>query len=132
MGYPLYTIVYVLNSSRQRARVRILLPLLESIVKDQKIGGGERIRRRVRVKVSFLYVLDFAVCKVQLFGCLTYSKLFTLILPGKPCCSCQCCIAVLFWLFFKKIIHNSKSIGPFDLNLIVLGALAHFSQDRLF
>ena len=52
--------------------------------------------------------------------------------PGKPCCSCQCCIAVLFWLFFVKIIHNSKSIGPFDLILILLGALAHFSQDRLF
>ena len=52
--------------------------------------------------------------------------------PGKPCCSCQCCIAVLFWLFFKKIIHNSKSIGPVDLILILLGALAHFSQDRLF
>ena len=44
---------------------------------------------------------------------------------------CQCCIAVLFWLFFKKIIHNSKSIGPFDLTLILLGALAHFSQDSL-
>ena len=54
--------------------------------------------------------------------------------PGKPCYSCQRCIAVLFWLFFKKIIHNSKSITicPFDLILILLGALAHFSQDRLF
>ena len=52
--------------------------------------------------------------------------------PGNPCCNCQCCIAVLFWLFFKKIIHNSKIIGPFDLILILLGALAHFSQDRLF
>ena len=38
----------------------------------------------------------------------------------------------LFWLFFEKILHNSKSIGPFDLILILLGALAHFSQDRLF
>ena len=40
-----------------------------------------------------------------------------------------------FLVFFKKIIHNSKcskSIGPFDLILILLGALAHFSQDRLF
>ena len=37
-----------------------------------------------------------------------------------------------FSVFFKKIIHNSKSIGPFDLILILLGALAHFSQDRLF
>ena len=56
-------------------------------------------------------------------------------------CSCQCCIAVLFWLFFKKIINNSKSVGSvgsFDLILILLGALAHaslkphFSQDMLF
>lgn len=37
-----------------------------------------------------------------------------------------------FWLLFKKIIHNSKSIGPFDLILILSGVLAHFSQDRLF
>ena len=36
-----------------------------------------------------------------------------------------------FWLFSKKIIHNSKSIGPFVLILILLGALAYFSQDRL-
>ena len=31
-----------------------------------------------------------------------------------------------FWLFFKKIIHNSKSSDPFDLILILLGALAHW------
>ena len=39
-----------------------------------------------------------------------------------------------FLAFFKKIIHNSKSTGPFDLILILLGALTHFSQDtdRLF
>ena len=27
--------------------------------------------------------------------------------------------------------YRSKSIGPFDLILILLGSLAHFSQDRL-
>ena len=47
-------------------------------------------------------------------------------LDYKSVCRCD------FWLFFKKIIHNSKSIGPFDLILILLGALAHFSQERLF